>query len=306
MTYLGDWKQDLADFEASGKNILSESTLKLVSETEPLDKDLGSKVWSKKVRKKAKELSGNIETGYMELARILYWVCDTKSTEPPYEPIYKEWGHSSFDNYAQEELNLHPRKAKYLRRIWFRLEVELAGLNQDVKKEILSLGWTKVRELVRVLTMQNATEWVDRAKSENYATLCVSIQKYLYSLENAQQEATLQGTPQSPVDPGLPPREKYIHKHLAFGESQAPVIEAALQKASILGASTSDNHLFTLICTDFLASNNIGSGTEARLRYISKLEEALGLRFIVTDPDNNNEVIYGFKTLEQIASTPEE
>jgi hypothetical protein len=299
--YGTDWLSKIDTNVAAGPNVVP---LTLVPAEEPIDKDIGSKAWSKRVRKKAKQLSGELETGYMELARILYWVCDTKSTEPPYESIFKEWGFATFDNYAQEELNLHERKAKSLRRIWFRLEVELSGLDSAIKKEIISLGWTKVRELIRVLTIANSKEWVERAKQENYSTLCVSIRKYLYALEEAQKNPENQGKSLAQIEPALPPKETYVHKHLALEQTQADVVEAALQKASVLAGSTSDNHLLTLICSDFVVSNNLGKESDAKARYLARVEETLGIKLIAFDPKTKN-ILYGAETLVEIANSKE-
>lgn len=267
----------------------------------PLDMNIGSTAWTSMVRKKAKTLSKNIELSYMELAQLLYYVCDKRSTTPPYEPIYKMWGHKTFSNYAREELNLHERKAMSLRRIWFRLEVELQGLDPIVKQAIVGLGWTKVRELVSVLTISNAAKWAELAKNRDYSSLCVDIQKYKIELEKAINTGA--GTVTS-INVDLPAPEKYRHKHLSLETSQADVVDSALSLAGSLAGSTSDNHLITLICSDFIATNTIGQDESSKFRYLARLEDIFGFRLIAIDP-SNNDVLYGVDTLAKVAEDPE-
>jgi hypothetical protein len=254
---------------------------------------------AKKMRKKAKELSGQLETSYMELAKILHEVSEPGAADVP--PLYKQWGFETFENYAQEELNLHERKAKHLRRIWYRLEVELAGLSHETKVKIIQLGWTKVRELIRVLTVQNADEWAERAKVSSYANLCVYVRRYLDALEEAQAQAPQSGPP-SRIS--LPDAEKFVHKHFPLSLSQAEVVNGALEKASVIAKSDSNSHLLTMICMDFVATTVTGNDDDATIRYLAQLEDKLGYKLVIVDP-RTNEVVFGIKTLQKVAGVEE-
>jgi hypothetical protein len=268
---------------------------------------VGSKSWATRLRNNAKDLSGRLESGYMQMAEILYYVYDTPSSEPPHQPLFLEWGYKTFAEYAESELGLHRRKAEFLRRIWYRLEVELSGLDLKIKDRIIALGWTKVRELIRVLTLLNAEKWVERAENESYTTLCVSTKAYLESVAEAQEHAKTIGEDPEKVEPGLPKIEKFKPKHFQLYEEQAEVVEEALHKAAVLTGSSDPKpgHLLTMMATDFLATNSVSSsGHDAQLKYLAKLEQQMGLKLIAVDPDSN-EVLYGITTLEKLAQSEE-
>jgi len=50
---------------------------KASSETDKASAAVGSKAWASRLRRRAKELVASLESGYMELARILYQAYDT-------------------------------------------------------------------------------------------------------------------------------------------------------------------------------------------------------------------------------------
>src|ERR1700756_1140171 len=119
-----------------------------------LDKNIGSEQWANKIRKHAKELARHLDSGYMDLAKTLYEVYSVpEGGDPKKGPIYKTWGFKSFAEYAENELSLHRRKAEMLRAVWYRVGVELDTLPDDLRERLVKLGWTKVRDLVRVLTL---------------------------------------------------------------------------------------------------------------------------------------------------------
>jgi hypothetical protein len=271
--------------------------------------------WSDTVRTKAKTLSKQLETNYMELAKLLYYVCDKKAPSPPFEPIYKLWGYTSFENYAEEELGINEGKAKALRRLWFRLEVELVELPQEIRTSIAALGWSKVNQLIKVITPTNAQEWIQRAKEENYATLCVSIKAYQNSLADAAKTpVTTKSVSDSaysefiPNSVPLPPKQKLYHKYLYFNEEQFEIIELAMKKAAMLyggGKSSTEAALLTNLLTEWLATTITGDGPDAKIKYFSKLEKQAGLKLVVVENETDR-IVYGFETLEKLASKTEE
>lgn len=283
---------------------------------------VGSKYWANKIRKRAKELAGDLETGYMELAKILYQVYDVPvDGEASNGPIFKAWGYKSFAEYAEEELHLHRRKAERLRGIWYRLEVELAGMNPDLKERIVRIGWSKVRELVRVLTLKNAEEWVKRAEECSYTQLLVAVSKYREEVDKMQQLPKINpegnegdsglGGGNNPVfsdgggivgvsdqEPPIPPVEKHVFEHFMLYEEQAEIVRSALQRASEISKSDKKSHNLHLICMDFLATNDFkNSPVEDRMAFLAKFESMLGLKLIAVDPESND-VVYGMSTLE--------
>lgn len=278
---------------------MTEAVVEPVAEEKPADVE-GTIQWSLKVRNQAKTLTKDLENRYMDLARLLYTVCDQKTAYPPYEPIYRSWGFTTFAHYAEVELEIHRRKAATLRQIWYRLEVELANMDPAVKKRIIALGWSKVRSLLPVLTMQNSLDWADKAEGLNYKTLVIECQKYDMLRKEALLLEENSGKGLRDISIPVPEPLEYHHKYFSLETSQAEVVEAALQKAAILTDSSSPNHNLVMICTDFIMTNNIGMTQESMLRFLAILEDNIGLRLIAVDPATKS-VVYGAGTLQKMS-----
>jgi len=290
--------------------------------------EVGTKNWAAGVRQKAKNLAGKLETGYMDLARILYTVYDTPvDGDSQNPPIYTLWGYKTFADYAETELGLHYKKAQRLRNIWYRLEVELADLDPEIKQRVVNIGYSKVRELVRVLTLSNAQSWVEKAELMSYPTLVAAIAKYNDDLEDNQiieHVAKTEGdvvakandiTGELPEDP-VPvemvkfkepevSEEKVFSFQFHLFPDQAETVKLALHRAAQLSESEKKGHNLSLICLDFLATNNFTTANgQQQLKFVARLEKALGFRFIVVDPQTS-EIVYGFKTLDNLAKVVE-
>jgi len=156
------------------------------------DLPVGSKEWAEKKRIEARTVAKEVDTVYMRLAQILYEVYDTPiDGHPGNKPVFTLWGYQTFQEYAEQELALHYKKAFSLRKIWFRLSVELKDLSDELRGRVVNLGWTKVRELVRVLTLKNAEKWVDYAEGHTLAELETRVRDYVraaVSKQSAEQD----------------------------------------------------------------------------------------------------------------------
>ena len=152
------------------------------------DADVGSRAWAGRIRHRARVLAEQVETGYLELGEILYRIYDAPvDGDAKNGSVLAKWGYSSIGEYAEKELSLHYKKAQRLLRIFYRIEVELDGLgkNPDLKRRFIRLGWSKARELVRVLTIDNMVDWINRAETMNYTTL-VEVIKRTAAMEQAR------------------------------------------------------------------------------------------------------------------------
>ena len=275
-----------------------------------LDK-AGSKGWSTKLRRRAKELSAFLENGYMEMAQILYQVYDTPvDNDRRRGALYTAWGYESFAEYAEKELQIDRKRAERLRRIYYVLEVEMRGLDPALKQRIVNLGFCKVRELIRVLTVRNAAQWVKQAESVTYFTLQAAVtdeRRRLGAgdaiLEEGEKEGSADADASSEATEPMVPLdmpEPLTRETFAFYPAQLENVRLALKHAESLSHSDKKSHNFDLICTDFLASNDFVAGeSDKRLRYLAKVERMLGLRLVAVD--DNGDVLYGIKTLELAA-----
>lgn len=252
-------------------------------------------------REETKTLAKNLDCGYMQLAERLYNIFDIPAPgDASGRALYVVWGFQNIGDYAEQELGIHRKKAQRLRGIWYRLCVELSGMDPAIRDRIVALGFGKVRELIRVLTVENAEEWVDRAERETFETLAQSVRNFLDNVESARQQAISEGRDPNEVEPDLPKTEIVHSETFQLHEDQHKIVESALTRAMELSGSDKRNHNLTLICTDFLATNDFLTGDETqRLAYLQKIENVLGVRLVAADKKTGN-LIHGLDNLEKL------
>jgi hypothetical protein len=274
---------------------------------------VGSKAWATRTRRRAKELIQLFDAGYMELARILYQVFDTPvDGDSRRAAVFTSWGFDTFKDYAEQELGMHHKRAERLRRIWFVLEIQLKELEPELKHRIVNLGYSKVREMIKVITARNAEVLVRDAEGMTYKQI-----EQMVADENRRRglaEATLTegGDDDSSGGSGSQVEELEIIGSDAVHEkttreafelfpAQLLNVRLALERAAELSHSDKKGHQLDLICTDFVATNDVMAGdTDKRLRYLAKIERTIGLKLMAVDPEAK-EVVYGLDALKIIA-----
>lgn len=306
-------------------------SLAVVEEEKPAyvaEADVGSKPWQGRIRQRAKHLAEQVELGYLELGEILYRIYDAPvNGDPNGGSILSKWGYTNIGEYAERELNLHAKKAQRLVRIFYRVEVELNGFdNPELKARFTRLGWSKARELVRILTKTNAEEWITKAEQVNYTTVAELVKREAFRQEQLAIKASiskepdpvaesnrLEGTPAQAADARpvgeygeienpLLVNKKWVSKVFQLEASQAETVNLALKRAQDLAGTLkkSPSTLISLICLDFLSGADWrGGDTESKLRFLAKIERAIGLRLVVVDDDD--QVVYGLKALQAAA-----
>lgn len=273
----------------------------------------GSEAWGIKIRKRARELVKSIDQGYMELAKILHEVWATPINNEPHNAcVTIAWGYDSYVDWAEDELGLHRRKAEMLKRIWHHLYETLEGkLDRPTQKRLVALGWTKVRELVRVLDDKNAGQWIDVAETLNHTELCEIIRRALEDQEKTDQARAV-GTADEDEEEefrGSPPPDDWDRfKRVTFSLSpeQKSNVELALRRAGELASSPKPGHLLDLICTDFLSTNDFKKADDPHrhLIFLAKFERLMGKRFVVIDAETWT-IEYGMDYLSKVAESLE-
>jgi hypothetical protein len=273
----------------------------------------GSEVWSTKIRKRARTLVKSINQGYMELAEIIHTVwCTTINGEPHNACVTVAWGYESYKQWASEELGLHPRKVERLKAIWHHLHVTLEGkLDRRIRNKIIDLGWTKVRELIRVIDADNAEQWVEVAENLNYNELCEVIRRALEDQEKKDQAAAV-GVADDDDEEEFhghdPPPDMDRFKQMSFmlSPEQKANVELALERAGQLANSVKPGHLLDLICTDFLSTNDFRRKDDPlrHLTFLAKFERLMGKRLVVIDA-TTWVIEYGMDALSKVADNLE-
>lgn len=302
--------------------------------------DVGSKSWQGRIRQRAKLLAEQVESGYLELGEILYRIYDAPvNGDPNGGSVLSKWGYQNIGEYAEKELNLHAKKAQRLVRIFYRVEVELNGFDSpEMRKRFVRLGWSKARELVRILTKENAEEWITKAEQVNYTTVVELVRREAFRQEQLAIKTSIAKEPDPVAESNriedhtapesypaqaadAPARarpvgdygetenplfvnKKWVSKVFQLEASQAETVNLALKRAQDLAGNIkkSPSTLLSLIALDFLSGADWkGGDTDSKLRFLAKIERAIGLRLVVVD--DNDQVVYGLKALQAAAKS---
>ena len=147
----------------------------------------------------------------------------------------------SFDEFLERKFPESRRKAYYLMAIH-------EHLHRVSKAELRSIGWTKARELTKVLRREqqgfDCAPWVHKAKALPKEEFKREVEKHLTGRESEPWEIL------------------YFKAY----KSQLPVIEQALETAALmLGSDKSRGYCLEMICADFLAGVSLETGNQDAL-----------------------------------------
>lgn len=155
--------------------------------------------------------------------------------------------HSTFKAFVEAETYLAYRKAMYLISIYTSLvEAEIPWL------KVAHLGWTKLKDLVEVLTLENVDEWVAKAEGISYNQLKYEIESYL------KAQAAPADAPTVPADSIVSTLAFKVH------DDQKETISLALDKAMKLGSTDVKAVALEYIANDFLASSSKAPAKSAK------------------------------------------
>jgi hypothetical protein len=96
----------------------------------------------------ASNLADDIETNYFKLGGVLKVIFQNSWFE----------GYEKFDTFVYEKFGFHGRKAEYLMKLYTDLVDK-----QIPWEKVKDLGWTKLKDLSAILTLENVDEWVAKA-----------------------------------------------------------------------------------------------------------------------------------------------
>jgi len=141
----------------------------------------------------------------------------------------------SFKEFVENVHGLHYRKATYWIEIYNRLS------NSGVPwAKVSKIGWTKLKEIAKVLTQDNVDEWVKIASEQNTITLIDTVKNALAkdapkAIEDQMSKAVTTMT-------------------FKVHEDQKATIEGALSKAKEITGTQVSTAALEFICIDYLGS----------------------------------------------------
>lgn len=211
---------------------------------------------AEEVRDRINQVKDTIETSYAELAQLLYEVQE--------QGFFVGYGYESFKEYAEDELGIGYRKARYL--VVIAGAVARAGVDWD---RVVSIGWTKMRTIAKLLTPTNAEEWLDRAEN---------------STQDQLLELTKNVGPGETLDVNDTPK---IHNiQLRMNEDQASIILDATGHAKRVIDSDSMVDALEHICYDYFQSSAEGPSKTDLRKVLTWVERTYAVKLIPEGPQD--------------------
>lgn len=237
------------------------------------------------LRERVTELRKRVEESYWDLSQAL--------SEIYHGSYYVAWGFASWKEYVEADLEFALRKAQYLVSIqdWF------GKMRPDVQAWAKELGWTKAKELVGIVTEDNASTWQQRLQGLSYAQMTDALKG---GSDGGGDGLGGLKPLDGPADNGA--TEKPERKAFALFPDQSANVAAALEKAKKLANTEKDGHALDLICSDFLATN---AASDDFFSVVRRLEKSSGMRIVVYD-QTEDVVIYGGDLLDELSGDDED
>lgn len=189
----------------------------------------------------AVEINGLTKTKALNLAIKLAEDIDSNSFRLGgvlHEISKQQWydGFPTFDAYVAEKFGFAVRKAHYLISIYTNLVDK-----QIPWEKVQHLGWTKIKDLAPILTLENMDAWI--AKADAVTVL------ELQALIKAPTEA---GTQDGASTAGT--TSNIVKMNFKLHSEQAEQVQAALAKAKAEAQTEHDNVALAAICGGYLAN----------------------------------------------------
>jgi len=248
---------------------------------------------SNNVRDRVKELRDRIDNDYRELCHLL-WCVNKKEW-------FRNWNYGSFKEYVSIEVEFKITKALYLIQIYELLYYRQS--NKSVFEKVMSVGWSKAKELVHVANHENVDEWVNKAQSMNVETLNKEVKRYLKSLiPDDPQEAGKRAEEISDNISGTGAEASTKHVSFSFSAQDHITVGKAIDMVKETSNGITNGGALACIAQDFIGSNNFDEeGKDFAVGFLKKYESIFGLRIVVFD-DEEREILYGSDYLAEITS----
>lgn len=109
-------------------------------------------------------------------------------------------------------------------------------------------------------------------------------------------------TPPEIPEAVIPTIDKAYREVFMLAEEQHDIVKQALTRSSQLSNSPKKGHNLTLICMDFLATNEFTKPKDDQIpAFLAKLEQQLGIKLVALLP-KHKKVLFGSESLEQMTT----
>lgn len=235
------------------------------------------------VRSRVVKLKDRAEETYWDLGVVLSEIYENC--------YYRDWEYTTWPDYVQDELDMHIKTAQDLIKIrkWFD------NLPESIQAWAKGLGYTKVRELRKIVTPENAGIWKAKVNGKTVAEII--------KLMKAGREEDTEDD-QGAETEQCEKVEKSRKRAFSLFPEQDEIVEDALRLAKEMAESDKEGHALALICMDYVASNSGEINIEMWLKEFERIS-GMNLVALRSSDDGTSVVVYGYEYMEREFSTEE-
>ena len=217
-----------------------------------------------------------------------YWALGVALEEAYRNDSYRGWGFDSWKEYVEEEVDVGLRTVQYLVKLqgWFET------VTPAIQKWIRSLGWTKARMLMHVVTQENALEWKARVAGK-------TVDQIEGLISDSKKGISDDGGGGSGGESSDDDRENtFVKVSVLLSQAQKDLYDMAMTKAGEIADSDKPGHLFASIVQNFLAMN---TDVLTKEDYLKEAERFLGWRLIAVEHQESTgtyEIVWGEEVVD--------
>lgn len=238
----------------------------------------GSKVSTRErhdiVYKEIKTADRDISQGYITLAHLLY--------EAYHNDMHEQWGYKKgrkgFTEFVSDELDIHYRKAMYLVDIADKVK-ELDLDDTDVQK----MGWTKMKELSRIIDKKNHKQWMEKAKDMTTDEVIEAVKMYA-------------GKKKATGESGGPENLPVVMK-LTMNSDEGSIMTEAINTAKKVLDTENDVNALVYIAQEWMQTSGTDMEAVTLENQVAFLEKTYGVKLDVT-PVNDKDAESSAETLK--------
>jgi len=242
-----------------------------------------SKDEPEEIRRRLRASKRAIDETYIQMGRDLYLVYHRR--------LFVQWGHDTFDDFAENEMKISRKRAERVRLIWTHF-IKECGLKPS---ELSGLGYTCANELRGATDSSNVKRRIKSAKDLSWRALRRKIAKWKEPPKDVTDDMP-KATDDESADDTTPLTAADGRTALGFKlyPSQQKVVQAALDEVSRGKPNEmAPNEALANIATEFLASRmSKEEEPVTRCRYmLSTLERVYGGKIIWIPNDKAAEAL---------------
>jgi len=240
--------------KATGKQATKTQTKQASKSTQKQSTGKKAQTHADKIRSEIPELMAQADQHYLDAAERLSEVFHKGFYQQPY-------GYEKFDHYCEAELPWKPRSAKYLIEVF-----DKANLLNLPKDRIAKIGWTKMKDLVAILSKEMSEDeiedWLKFAEENKSRDVTEEVKKHRRRTRS---------------DSGSSPEDGHITWRLKMTESEANILTDGINEAKALCSTSNDVTALEMIVQDWMEVKGNRPSRASIEDAIQYLENAYGV-----------------------------